>query len=501
MYEHLVEAIQDESRRLASAQRNAVKAVQVLLDEKDNTISFSDPISDGDRSISDLDTLTSSLVKFADGFREDKNWSFVPRIWITEFRDALKNTANSFENLANNLATIDTQHGGLASIDATTLGLTTKSGTVIDLRKLLSNISINIDNGYAAYFRMRPAISAPRLTEFGDLFGFFAMRRAELDGLSQELSRLSAQSREAAALATKAAEKASAEEASISKLREEAIKKASEIQSASTNSAASVKSINEIKDSAEELSEVVVSYQTTFDKFQTDLEVRNNDYSKKKKAYEDLKALLDSEQQRIETISLQADDMLKGATNAGLAGSYSKKQIAIEKEITKARLAYYVSIGLLVFLTLPIFIYSFPREYVAEIFKYLFGVEAPLILTRDVSQPEIQQILNFLARAVLLIPGLMFVRFASMRHEILFRLREDYAYKYSIASSVDGFMKQAKAYADDIAAACYYELTYNPAERMDGKAEDARMMNPLFERMLARLENRLVKSKKPVAAE
>jgi hypothetical protein len=36
---------------------------------------------------------------------------------------------------------------------------------------------------------------------------------------------------------------------------------------------------------------------------------------------------------------------------------------------------------------------------------------------------------------------------------------------------------------------------------MDGKAEDARMMNPLFERMLARLENRLVKSKKPVAAE
>jgi hypothetical protein len=79
-------------------------------------------------------------------------------------------------------------------------------------------------------------------------------------------------------------------------------------------------------------------------------------------------------------------------------------------------------------------------------------------------------------------------RSESTRHAQLFRLREDYAYKYSIAASVDSFMKQAKEYADDIAAACYYELTYNPAEHMDSKNEDARMINPIFEKMLWRLE-------------
>jgi hypothetical protein len=36
---------------------------------------------------------------------------------------------------------------------------------------------------------------------------------------------------------------------------------------------------------------------------------------------------------------------------------------------------------------------------------------------------------------------------------------------------------------------------------MDEKADDARMANPLFERMLARLENKFVKIKKPNPAQ
>lgn len=495
MYESIVEAIQQEGRRLASAQRNAVDALQKLRDEQGNVINFSTPISEGDRSISDLDTLTSSLIKFTDGFNADRNWSFVPRNWITEFRDALKNTGNSFENLANNLATIDSQHGGLASIEPPAFAIATKSGTPIDLKKLLSNLSVNVDSGYAAYFRMRPAISAPRLSEFGDLFVFFATRRDELDGLSRELSRLGEQGREAAAATQAAASTVATAQKEVSRLNDEATKMEAAIKNAASETESHIKSINTAKESAEKLTESVNAYKATFDQFQNELNSRNSDYNAKKKAYEELKTLLDSEQKRIDGISLQAEDMLKGATNAGLAGSYSKKQIDVEKEIKKARVTYYIAISLLVFLTLPIFLYSFPREYMAEIFRHLFSFEAPSILARDTSQSEYQQVLNFIGRAVFLIPGLMFVRFASTRHAQLFRLREDYAYKYSIASSVDGFMKQAKEYADDIAAACYYELTYNPAEHMDGKNEDAKLPNPLFEKMLSRLEARIVKRK------
>ena len=54
------------------------------------------------------------------------------------------------------------------------------------------------------------------------------------------------------------------------------------------------------------------------------------------------------------------------------------------------------------------------------------------------------------------------------RHARLFRLREQYAHKFSIAASVDGFKKQAQGYEDAIAAETYMRLAeINPAERME----------------------------------
>jgi len=88
MYEQLVEAIRTEGNRLAVAQRTSIEMLGKLRAENGETANFSIPISENDRSVSDLDTLTSFASN--SGFREDKNWSFVPRNWISEFRDALK---------------------------------------------------------------------------------------------------------------------------------------------------------------------------------------------------------------------------------------------------------------------------------------------------------------------------------------------------------------------------------------------------------------------------
>ena len=497
MYEQLIESIHAEANRLSKTQRSSIDALQKIQDEKGTAFNFSTSIIEEDRSVSDLDSLTSTMAKFAQGIYEDRNLEFVPKKWIVGFNEALKNTSNSFDALGNSIATIDGQHGGPATIDPAAYSVTTKNNTVIDLKKLLASINVNLDDAFAAYFQLRPAISAPRLSEFGELFSFFSSRRAELDSLSRELSRLRAQSTAAASAIDEADKSAKQNLKDIEKLKGDTTNRQAEIQSAATDAATKVTAINESHRAAEQLRGAVNNYQGTFDQFQKDLDTRNQDYQTKKLAFEKLKSQLDEAEQRISQINTRADDMLVGATNAGLAGSYSKKQIDIEKEIRKARGAYYLSIGLLVFLTLPIFIYSFPKEFAAEIFKLIFNLEMPTILARDTTQPELQQVLNFVARAVFLIPGLMFVRFTSSRHERLFRLREDYAYKYSIASSVEGFMKQSKAYADDIAAACYFELTYNPAERMDGSAEDARMLNPLFEKMLTRLEARMSKIRKP----
>lgn len=480
MHEQILESIKTEADRLSKAQRSSVDALQDLRSGTGKTLDLSIPTGDDDRSLFDLDALTSSAVKFADGLSQQTNLAFVPRKWLIGFRDALKNSANSYENLANNISSIESQHGGLGEIDPAVFSATSKSGTVVDFKKILNSISANLDETFASYYQLRPATAAPRLNEFGDLFSFFATRRKELDSVSQDLSKLRGQGAEMAKTIDEALKAVKSDQQEIDGMKKNVAKSKADVEAASTDATAKLGGIEQITSAAEKLSGTVTNYQKDFNSFQAALDSRNADYTAKKSDFESLKARLDSESERIETIIVQADDMLKGATNAGLAASYSAKQTNVEKEIRKARIVYYLSIGLLVFLTLPIFIYSFPKEYVAEVFRHFLGLDLAPILGHDTSQPQYQQVLNFAGRAIFLIPGLMFVRFASSRHERLFRLREDYAYKYSIASSVDGFMKQAKSYADDIAAACYYELTYNPADRMDEKADDARMMNPLF---------------------
>ncbi|SDG02960.1 hypothetical protein SAMN05216337_11087 [Bradyrhizobium brasilense] len=79
------------------------------------------------------------------------------------------------------------------------------------------------------------------------------------------------------------------------------------------------------------------------------------------------------------------------------------------------------------------------------------------------------------------------VRFAGARHERLFRLRQHYAYKFSVASSVEGFKKQAPELEQGIAATAFYELTFNPATRMDVNSTDSRYPNPAMEWIMKKL--------------
>jgi hypothetical protein len=84
-------------------------------------------------------------------------------------------------------------------------------------------------------------------------------------------------------------------------------------------------------------------------------------------------------------------------------------------------------------------------------------------------------------------PGIWLVRFTASRHERLFRLREHYAYKYSVASSVEGFKKQAPELEQGIAAAAFHELTFNPATRMDANSAESRHPNPVMEWVMKKL--------------
>jgi len=86
-----------------------------------------------------------------------------------------------------------------------------------------------------------------------------------------------------------------------------------------------------------------------------------------------------------------------------------------------------------------------------------------------------------LARFVILLPGIWFVTFCTNRYNAIFKLKEHYYYKYSVAVSVDGFKKQAPEYQSIITAIAFEQLAFNPADKLGKQDFTKNASNPILD--------------------
>ncbi len=69
----------------------------------------------------------------------------------------------------------------------------------------------------------------------------------------------------------------------------------------------------------------------------------------------------------------------------------------------------------------------------------------------------------------------------------MFRLRREYAYKYTVAASVPGFKVEAPQFSDAIAAIAFQQLVQNAPDSTDASVEkkkDADVGNSFLQRLL-----------------
>lgn len=241
-----------------------------------------------------------------------------------------------------------------------------------------------------------------------------------------------------------------------------------------------ITSIRSLSEQASQLETAVEEYKTQFENFQKQLDQREKALQNGTKRQEELITSLDEIEQKIIELNQKAEDMLSGATVAGLAGSFGKLRGELSTELWWARFAFYFAIFLLFLSVIPLVAYVVPG--LGEWLSFSAG-EAP----RPHSASTAEMIGQIIARALLLLPAAWFAKFAASRHAALFRLKEHYAYKYSVAASVEGFKKQAEPFKDAIAATTFFELTFNPADRMDSKSHEARHPNPVMEWIMKKL--------------
>lgn len=414
--------------------------------------------------------------------------AFVPKAYLEALRDRLKEFDSSLESVNAQFRAVADQ-GGFASFDEAAYSVTTKAGNGINLGKFIRNAFARMDAAYAAWYQLRLVVRTPKLKELSDILRLGETQTATISELAVAAANSTDGIKSISEEINEWHNNADENTLEINRILKSVQSERKSIDENVATAAAKLAEISATAASAAELSASIRAHKSSFDQFDEETKLRTAVFETQKRQYEDLKNELTEARERASTLISDSENLLRGATNAGLAASFSQLQKTIGLELFFARWSFYLSITLLVFLTLPIAIYVFPGLQI--LFKQITGLSFdPLLPKTMADHSSFETIAQIAARALLLVPGIWLVRFAAARHERLFRLREHYAFKYSVASSVEGFKQQAPEMKDAIAAAAFFELTFNPATRMDASSTEARYPNPIMEWVMQKLQKK-----------
>jgi soluble cytochrome b562 len=412
------------------------------------------PLSDLVSRIGNLAGLSIELSRMP----EDR-FGLAPASRVVALRDQTSALTQSTRSLTANLAQLPSW-GGASRFEASNGVLHANSGNNINLGALVGDLQTRFDGALEPYLTIASAVQPRGIGTFAAASRTVAEKATEAAKLTADLEKNKAQW-------VALFESAQAERSNLGVLETEARRILEEVEkarrtvdenAAKADTAAS--SIEEIRAQAAALESAVSGYQDAFNAFQQQLDRREASIKAGNAAVTKLNESLAEKETAIEALTARAEEMLGGATTAGLASTYKGRVDSVDQQLGNARKWYYGSIALLV-LSVAVAL---------NLFGFV-GIGLPALPSFSSDTPTgtiaVQALSALGSRGLLILPALLLAGFTAHRHSALFRLREEYGHKYTAASSVQGFKTQAPTYQESIAAAVFAELLKNPAQAMD----------------------------------
>ena len=456
-------------------------------------LNFHEPIQNSGYSVAELESrITGFLLLVLNTDSQADDLLLAPFIAlnglvksINRVCERCQNTINALNNIRNN--------GGVGTIEDGNYALVSTNGAVrLELWSELNSIEEPLDLAISQYAQCAYYLKAKKNSDFS-----FALKSIQkileeaktknqsLDVLLQDSEKLRKGSLDKSDAITSLLKTSEEHERTIAKICDE-------INGRETTSVEHLRTIagnlersTQLSIESNTLKETVEGYQSTFGAFQKLLDDRTTQIKNGKEEQDALIVELQKRMIEIKNTEEQSKLMLSGATTAGLAGEYKSIGNELSKRLRSAEITFYVSVFLLFLSTLPLLMGIFS-----------FDITPPVEGTGNTEHniKTWQQLLgDILVRMVFIIPAAWLCKFSAARHAALFKLKEDYAYKYSVAASVDGFKKQSEKFADEIAYTTFQELCFNPADKMDKGNLDADCPQPALQKLLNILENKLTK--------
>ncbi len=473
MSKNILEAINEKSVELEQARASCTERLQALAGENGEKFDFTKPIPGMELSIGDIDTRVLGLIGLVTGLNSEMDLTLVPNKLVAGFHSQFSQLIQHYQDLKNYCDQLDSD-GGVGNLDQNDFRVQSKNGQIdIQFQNIFQEIQNLVESVLASYYRLASIIEGPAFYDFSVAFGEFSRQLSEVQKTQANLSQLVADEEKAQKQVQSLRKQADVLKEELDRLKTEGEKDRKTITEYTEESTQKVTAIRASNEQAEQLQALVQNYQSTFDVFQKELEKRETTFRTGKEEQENLIKELKRIKEDTKELTKQAEGMLTGSTVAGLATSFRDLRDKLDKEVEGARRTFYLAVFLLFLSMLPLLVYVFPWF-------------SSMSETTGEAEP-IKFFGQIVVRALLLLPAGWFAKFAAARHAALFRLKENYAYKYSVASSVDGFKKQAEPFKDAIAAATFFELTFNPADRMESKGHEERHPNPAMEWLMKKL--------------
>lgn len=459
-----------------------------------------------DISYADCVSRITTIAEIADKFGSSKHFLMVPVNRITQLKQRIDETQQHLETLGNSFRQAIQSGGGMQSFNYDNFHLQTTNGQNHDFRGHFKNFTDSTEALLEAFYQVLTILRPTRST-----YSFQAAANAlssliedsseqihklkkENEALLQAVAAASDQVSAAKAQATHAKE--AAEE--TSRTRDEGAKDRRTIGEYLAEATDKKTAIETAHTAASTLKDEVEEYREKFKSFDRQLESRNGDFDKGKEKQEELFASFEQQRQSVESLIERSESMLKGATVAGLASSFSDAHKKLGNQLFWARVSFYVGIAFLFISAIPLMLYVF-LPILAPFLQALYPEISSAVPAFD-TQTEIsgwQYLGQVLARFIILLPAAWLVSFAAIRHSSLFRLREHYAYKYSMAVSVEGFRKQAAGYESEIAALVLEQLAFNPADKLTPSKDipEGKVPHPLLNIFVEKFRSGINKDK------
>lgn len=236
-------------------------------------------------------------------------------------------------------------------------------------------------------------------------------------------------------------------------------------------------SIDQTRLKASELEVNIEASHDALSLFERQMQDREARFATGEKALNEVTAALTAKNHTIDELNLKADQMLSLATVAGLASNFGDMKNTLTQELKWAGYAFYGAITFLFISAIPLF-----ALIMLPLAKPLLEYNFPGIIIVEQTHPEghWQYLGQVIGRILILFPAIWLVRFTSIRYSSLFRLREHYAYKYSMAVAVEGFKKQAPEYGQEITAMVLEQLAFNPVDKLTHSSQVKEGKPPFF---------------------